>query len=91
MVWGSGYWCVDMAKPIAGFESNRKFIANTEKKIQARWPSNLKELNFSNEELDKIPLKCCQNLIQTYSNRLKAVIAAKGGPIKYDVFFQASK
>ena len=32
-------------------------MANTEKKIQAKRPSNLKELKiFSNEEWEKIPL-----------------------------------
>ena len=57
-------------------------------KIQARRPSNLKELRiFSNEKWDKIPLKCCQNLIQIYKNHLKAVIAAKWGPNKYKLFF----
>ena len=52
--------------------------------IQARLPSNFKELKiFSNEEWDKIPFKCCQNLIQTNRSRLSAVIADKRGPIKY--------
>lgn len=54
------------------------------KQIRARRPSNIQQLKIvAKEEWEKIPLDICQNLIKTYSNRLAAVIKAKGGPIKY--------
>ena len=47
-------------------------------------PYNLKELEqFCLEEQAKIPVARCAKVIETYSKRLAAVIAAKGGSTKY--------
>ena len=52
--------------------------------VHQRNPSNLKELEqFCLEEWAKIPVARCVKLIETYSNRLSAVIAAKVGSTKY--------
>ena len=57
-------------------------------KIYGEYWKNLNEFKiFSNEEWDKILLKCCQNLIETYRYRLKAGTTAKGGQFKYEGFF----
>lgn len=46
--------------------------------------SNLEELEkFCHEEWAKIPVERCDKLIETYQERLTAVIAAKGGSTKY--------
>jgi len=45
--------------------------------VHRRSPLNLKEL-FCKEEWDKIPKSRCVKLIETYSERLDAVINAKG-------------
>ena len=52
--------------------------------VHQRNSSNLKELEqFCLEEWAKIPVARCANLIETYSKRLAALIAAKGGSTKY--------
>jgi transposase len=49
-----------------------------------RHPSNLKQLaEFCKEEWAKISKDRCKKLIDTYRNRLQAVIDAKGGHTKY--------
>ena len=53
-------------------------------KVHARRPSNLKELEvFAKEEWAKIPLELCQTLVNSYTNRLDAVIKNKGYAIDY--------
>ncbi len=52
--------------------------------VHKRSPSNLAELElFCKEEWAKISVSRCAKLIETYPNRLAAVIAAKGGSTKY--------
>ena len=52
--------------------------------IHQRNPSNLKDLEqFCHEEWAKIPVARCAKLVETYSKRLAAVIAAKGCSTKY--------
>ena len=52
--------------------------------VHKRKPSNMKELEqFCLEEWAKIPVARCGKLIETYSKRLAALIAAKGGSTKY--------
>ena len=54
------------------------------KAVHLHHPKNLAELKvFSQEEWAKIPAQRCQNLIESYKNRLLSVIEAKGGPTKY--------
>ena len=50
-----------------------------------KWsPSNLTELEqFCKEEWSNIATSRCAKLVETYPNRLKAVIKAKGGSTKY--------
>lgn len=52
--------------------------------VAKRRPSNLKQLGeVAKEEWAKIPVERCCKLVDTYRNRLSAVIQAKGGPTKY--------
>ena len=53
-------------------------------RVQERGPRNLTELKeICQEEWAKIPVSICNNLVDKYSNRLKAVLAAKGHITKY--------
>lgn len=52
--------------------------------VHKRSPSNLTELEqFCKEEWSNIATSRCAKLVETYPNRLKAVIKAKGGSTKY--------
>ena len=52
--------------------------------VHQRSPSNLTELEqFCKEEWAKIAVSRCAKLVETYPNRLMAVIAAKGASTKY--------
>ena len=52
--------------------------------VTKRQPSNKEVLwQYCQEEWEKIPVSVCSNLIQTYNNRLQAVIKAKGHATKY--------
>ncbi len=54
------------------------------KAVHARKPSNVAELQqFCQDEWAKIPPQRCNRLIASYSKRLMAVVAAKGGPTSY--------
>ena len=64
--------------PIENLRSDLKIALLQQK------PFNLKELEqFCFEEWAKIPVERCGKLIETYPKRLAAVLAAKGGSIKY--------
>lgn len=52
--------------------------------VWRRHPSNLRQLEqFAHEEWVKIPVDRCRSLIESYRNRLIAVIASKGCATKY--------
>ena len=52
--------------------------------VYARKPRNLTELEaFCMEEWAKVPPARLQGLVSGYRRRLQAVLAAKGGSIKY--------
>lgn len=52
--------------------------------VQKWWPSNLTELEqFCKEQWANIAKSRCAKLVETYPNRLKAVIKAKDGSTKY--------
>ena len=52
--------------------------------VHQRNTSNLRELEqFCLEEWANMPVARCAMLIETYTKRLAAVIAAKGGSTKY--------
>uniref|UniRef100_A0A8D0AMX6 Tc1-like transposase DDE domain-containing protein n=1 Tax=Sander lucioperca TaxID=283035 RepID=A0A8D0AMX6_SANLU len=52
--------------------------------VHIRSPSNLTELEqFCKEEWSNIATSRCAKLVETYPNRLKTVIKAKGGSTKY--------
>lgn len=54
------------------------------KRIRERRPKDLSELKlFAMEEWANIPIKTCQVHVETYRNRLRALVANKGGPTKY--------
>lgn len=48
--------------------------------ICGKRPKNLSELKVFAEEWSKIPTKSCQALVESYRNRLRAVVANEGGP-----------
>ena len=53
-------------------------------RVQERDPRNLIQLKeICKEEWAKIPISICANLVNKYSNRLEAVLAAKGQMTKY--------
>ena len=53
-------------------------------RVQARKPSNLKELeDYAKEEWTNIPQERCLKLVQNYTKRLEAVINRKGHTIDY--------
>lgn len=52
--------------------------------VARRRPTNLKDLaEVCREEWAKIPVERCERLVDSYYNRLKAVVHAKGGHTKY--------
>ena len=52
--------------------------------VHRRLPSNLMELEkYCQEKWLKLPKDSCAELVASYSKRLEAVIAAKGGSTKY--------
>ena len=54
------------------------------RQIHERRPANIEELKTAvKEEWNKIPFKTCQDLVETYINRLRAIVANKGGATKY--------
>uniref|UniRef100_A0AAY4DL66 Tc1-like transposase DDE domain-containing protein n=1 Tax=Denticeps clupeoides TaxID=299321 RepID=A0AAY4DL66_9TELE len=51
---------------------------------RARRPTNLTELHqFCQEEWARIPLNCCEKLVEGYPKRLRQVIQFKGNSTKY--------
>lgn len=58
--------------------------ADLKKRVHARKPSNLNELEaIAKEEWANIPKEVCQNLVKNYGQRLEAVLANKGHTVKY--------
>ena len=53
-------------------------------RVMARMPTNLTQLEvFAKEEWANIPQETCRKLVDTYKNRLEAVIKNKGYAIDY--------